>query len=237
MVTKDAAELDRLLAGTPFAGDTASRTLAPLFTQREMPPDTLLFLEGETGGAFAIVAAGRLRAFRQLAGGQELTVFWLQPGDWFGFLPLLDGGPFPVSVASVESSRIFMLLRDDFRTHLEKHSELCIHLLAHLAERFRTCLDQLGTLGRPGALHRLAAVIASLIPHDQHGRVEVEIPMSQVELARTIGVAPENLSRAMSRLVRDGLVRRLARRRLTVLNAARLRALAHGEPSVRDDRQ
>ncbi|NWG00723.1 MAG: Crp/Fnr family transcriptional regulator [Thermoanaerobaculaceae bacterium] len=236
-MTRNAAELDRLLAGTPFAGDAASRAVAPLFTQREMPPDTLLFLEGERGGAFAIVAAGRLRAFRQLAGGQELTVFWLRPGDWFGFLPLLDGGPFPVSVASVEPSRVFMLLRDDFRAHLEKHTELCIYLLAHLAERFRTCLDQLGTLGRPGALPRLAAVLASLLPEGERGTVDVEVPMNQVELARTIGVAPENLSRAMSRLVRDGLIRRSSRRRLTVLDAARVRALAYGDLSLRDDRQ
>ncbi len=74
-MAKDTGELGRLLAGTPFAGSAASRAMVRLFTERELPPDTLLFLEGESGGAFAIVAAGRLRAFRQLAGGQELTVF------------------------------------------------------------------------------------------------------------------------------------------------------------------
>jgi DNA-binding MarR family transcriptional regulator len=61
--------------------------------------------------------------------------------------------------------------------------------------------------------------------------------MSQLELARTIGVTPENLSRAMSRLVREGLVRRSSRRRLTVLDSARIRALAYGERSPDDDRQ
>lgn len=233
----NAGELERLLAATPFAGDAAWRVLVPLFTERKLPADTLLFLEGESGGTFAIVAAGRLRAFKQLAGGQELTVFWLQPGDWFGFLPLLDRGPYPVSVASVEPSRVFLLCADDFHSHLEKHTELCIYLLAHLAQRLRTCLDQLGTLGRPGALPRLAAVIASLLPEGERGVLEVELPMSQVELARTIGVAPENLSRAMSRLVRDGLVRRSSRRRLTVLDSARIRALAYGERSRDDDRQ
>jgi CRP-like cAMP-binding protein len=223
-------ELDRLLAGTPFAGDAVSRTVAPLFTHREIRADSVLFLEGQAGGAFALLAAGRLRAFRQLAGGQELTVFWFQPGDWFGFLPLLDGGPFPVSVMSVEPSRVFMLRRDDFLRHLSSHPELCSHLLAHLARRFRTCLDQLGTLGRPGALPRLAAAIASLLPTDQHDCIDIELPMTQVELARTLGVAPENLSRAMTRLARDGLVTRHARRRLTVLDPARLRQLAGGEP-------
>ena len=232
-----ASELDRLLAGTPFAGDAVSRTVAPLFTHREIAANTVLFLEGETGGSFALLAAGRLRAFRQLAGGQELTVFWLQPGDWFGFLPLLDGGPFPVSVASVEASRAYMLRRDDFQRHLHSHPELCSHLLAHLARRFRTCLDQLGTLGRPGVLPRLAAAISSLVPPDHRARIDIELPMSQVELARTIGVAPENLSRAMSRLARDGVVRRLGHRRLAVLDAAKLRELAHGESPVHDDRQ
>jgi len=236
-MNQNAGELERLLAATPFAGDAAWRVLVPLFTERKLPADTLVFLEGESGGTFAIVAAGRLRAFKQLAGGQELTVFWLRPGDWFGFLPLLDGGPYPVSVASVEPSRVFMLLRDDFRAHLEKHTELCLYLLTHLASRLRTCLDRLGTLGRPGALPRLAAVIASLLPEGERGVLEVELPMSQLELARTIGVTPENLSRAMSRLVREGLVRRSSRRRLTVLDAVRVRALAYGDLSLRDDRQ
>jgi CRP/FNR family transcriptional regulator, dissimilatory nitrate respiration regulator len=231
------AELDRLLAGTPFAGDAISRGVAPLFVHREIPADTHLFLEGQVGGAFALLAAGGLRAYRQLAGGQELTVFWFRPGDWFGFLPLLDGGPFPVSVASVEPSRVFMLRRDDFLTHLQGHPELCSHLLAHLAKRFRHCLDQLGTLGRPGALPRLAAALTSLVPEDHHGQAEVELPSSQVELARTLGVAPENLSRAMTRLFRDGLVSRRTRRRLTVLDADRLRQLAQGEFPEHDDRQ
>ena len=61
--------------------------------------------------------------------------------------------------------------------------------------------------------------------------------MSQVELARTIGVAPENLSRAMSRLTRDGVVRRLSHRHLAVLDAAKLRELAHGDSPMHDDRQ
>jgi CRP-like cAMP-binding protein len=222
--------LDELLARTPFAGEATVRTLAPLFVGKDVPSGTLIFLEGGMEGAFAIVAAGRLRAFRQLAGGQELTVFWLLPGDWFGFLPLLDGGPFPVSVASTETSRLFVLRRDDFQRSMRDDPGICTHLLAYTAGRLRGCLDQLGMLGRPGALPRLAAVLSSLMPPDQSGPVEIDLPISHAELARTIGVAPENLSRAMTRLARDGVVRRVARRRLTVVDPATLRRVAGGDP-------
>ena len=71
----------RLLEKTPFGGlgEGVSR-LAALFVEQRLAAGALVFSEGEIAGRFFVLAFGRLRAYRTLPGGREITVFVLQPG-------------------------------------------------------------------------------------------------------------------------------------------------------------
>ncbi len=226
------AHLTELLRATPFGGlgkEGAAR-LAALFVARHVDRGEIVLLEGERDGRFIVVSDGRLKAFRSLAGGREITVFVLDPGDFFGFLPLLDGRPFPVSVAALEPSQIFVLTREHFERAARHEPELCLLLLDHVARRLRECLDQVGMMGHQGAVARAAHGLLSLAPEDhrQAGAVEVELPFSQAELARLLDVTPENLSRALTHLRRRGVVARLGRGRFRILDVGKLEELADG---------
>ena len=160
----------RLLEKSPFGGlgEGISR-LGPLFAERRHSAGALIFSEGDPGGQFFVLASGRLRAYRTLPGGHEITVFVLHPGASFGFLSLLDGGPFPVSVAAMDASVSLVLERAAFQRFLRKEPEFGLRLLAHLASRLRGCLDQLGMLGQPGAHARAAHGLLSLAQPETAG--------------------------------------------------------------------
>jgi CRP-like cAMP-binding protein len=233
----DAATVGQLLAGTPLAAGARERGFLQAFVRRAVTPGQVLFLEGETGGMFTLIGEGSMRASRQLGGGRELHVFTLTRGHFFGFLPLLDGGPFPVSLVAQTESIVFTLARAPFETLIAENGHFCRQLLFHLAQLFRGCLDQLGTLGTPGALPRLATALASFLPSDAADPVMLQWPMSQIELAHGLGIAPENLSRALTRLERVGILRRERGRNLTILDPERLRGAAEGRLPELDDRQ
>jgi len=223
-------QLLALLAKSPFAGasEGLAQRLAPFFVTQRIDKGGVAFLEGEVGGRFYLVADGRLKAFRTLADGRSITVFILMPGDFFGFIPLLDNRPFPLSVTALAASSVYVLNRDDFVRALSDNAELSVLLLGYMANRLRGCFDQVGQIGRQGAVSRVAHALLSLLPPGGAARAgaEVVLPFSQTELAQTLHVTAENLSRALARLCREELIEHTARRRYRIRDMAALCRIA-----------
>jgi len=233
----DATALRDLLYQTPLAEAVPEPALLARFSRRVVQPGTLIQEEGTTNGRFGVVAEGILVASRRVTGVRDLPVFFLKQGDYFGFLPLLDGGRCPLTVVARTEARLYLLERHLFQQFLRENPDFCSNLLTALAGRFRECLDQLGTLGKPGALPRVAAALLAELPENAAKGTVIGWPMRQTQLAEALGIAPENLSRAIARLERLGILRRESRHRLRVDDPARLQAAAERVLPELDDRQ
>ncbi len=219
-----------LLRATPFGalGEGPLHALSDLFVRRRVAKGATVFLEGDEADRFLLVAAGKLKAFRHTPPAHDITVFTLDSGDFFGFVPLLDGGPYPVSVSALTPVELLVLYRPDFLRFTRDNPSFCLGLLAHLARRLRECLDQVETLGRQGAVSRAAHALLSLVPPraGQATAVEVTLPFTQAELAQVLHVTPENLSRALASLRRSSLLERLGPRRFRIPSLPALRQAA-----------
>jgi CRP/FNR family transcriptional regulator len=229
----DTPKYVELLRGTPFGklGEDALAGVARLFVRRRVAKGASVFLEGDDGDRFLLVAAGRLKAFRHTPPAHDITVFTIERGDFFGFLPLLDGGPYPVSVSALTPAELLVLHRPDFLRFTSDNPSFCLSLLAHLARRLRGCLDQVEMLGRQGAVARAAHGLLSLVPPrtSQGAPVEVTLPFSQVELAQVLHVTAENLSRALTKLCQEGMTERLGPRRFRIPSLDALRRVADSD--------
>jgi CRP-like cAMP-binding protein len=222
-------DVRELLKRSPFAPLGAEiDTLASLMVSKRVGRQEMVFWEGDLEARFFILGEGRLKAFRKLPEGKDITVFLLSKGDCFGFLPLLDGSPFPLSVEALEESVLLSLGRAEFSRFIKEHPDAALILLAHLAGRLRGCLDQVETIGRQGALARTAHGLMSLIPasEDAGAQPEAVLPFTQEEFAHILHLAPENLSRALARLQKEGAIRRLGKRRFRILSLQALRTTA-----------
>lgn len=219
-----------LLRATPFGRlpDEALAKLSRIMELQEVATGRILCREGDSEGRFCIVAKGLLKAYQILPPAREITVFLLHPKESFGFLPLLDAGPLPMSVQAVLPSRVLILRRQPFLDFLRETPDFSQVLLEHLAGKLRECVDRLGVVTSQGAVSRTAQALLSLaLPSGEGGgSTAATLPVSQVELARTLGIAPENLSRALARMVREGVILRTGRRRFQIPSLERLRALA-----------
>jgi CRP-like cAMP-binding protein len=61
----------------------------------------------------------------------------LEPGQYFGEMSLLDGGPRSASVLAETPLRLLVIKRRDFTTLLKEAPELTQSLLATLSQRLR----------------------------------------------------------------------------------------------------
>jgi CRP/FNR family cyclic AMP-dependent transcriptional regulator len=88
--------------------------------------------EGGAGEAMFVVLSGGARVTR---GGR--TVARLVPGDFFGELSALDGGPRTASIVSDTPMELLRLFRHTLRRMIEHEPALAMGLLEGLARRLR----------------------------------------------------------------------------------------------------
>jgi CRP/FNR family transcriptional regulator, cyclic AMP receptor protein len=88
--------------------------------------------EGMRGEAFFVVLSGRAKVVR---GGRRLGE--LMPGDFFGELSALDGGPRSASVVAETPMRLLRLFRHTLMELLEDEPQLSLRILDRLVRRIR----------------------------------------------------------------------------------------------------
>ncbi len=202
--------------------------LAPYAHHRTFEAGSILWREGDDSGILVALESGRVKIFRNLPTGGAVTIYLFGPGDVFGFMPFLDGQPYPASAQALDEATALIVSRTDLRAAFERDPQVALAIVKLLATRLREAFARIEQSSVPEVLPRVAAALASLLPEgqDESPLIAIELPVRAREFAAAIGVAPESLSRALTKLVRARVLHRLGPRKLQVLNAGALRRAA-----------
>jgi CRP-like cAMP-binding protein len=205
--------------------------LRPYFERRRFATGALLWREGESAGLLVALDAGRVKVYRLLPSGRAVTVFLFGPGDVFGFLPFLDGEPYPAYAQALEDVEAHVMPRDRLVAAVREEPEVAIALLRLLGRRLREALARIESLSSPGVLPRVAGALLALLPGPEDPTAAARIlrlPVTGGEFAAAIGVTPETLSRSLTKLEHSHVVHRLGHGRFQVLDLETLRQAAQG---------
>ncbi|MEO8229507.1 MAG: cyclic nucleotide-binding domain-containing protein [Chloroflexota bacterium] len=93
--------------------------------------------QGEVGTGFFLVTSGGARVIRD-----GTTIAEYGPGDFFGELSLLDGGPRIASVVATTPTNCLAIASWDFEALLESQPRLAIAILKGVARRLRAVSDE-----------------------------------------------------------------------------------------------
>jgi CRP-like cAMP-binding protein len=200
--------------------------LAPYAHHRTFEAGDLLWREGDDSGMLVALESGRVKIFRAVPTGSAVTIYLFGPGDVFGFMPFLDGQPYPASAQALDEATALVVSRTDLRAAFERDPQVALALVRLLATRLREAFDRIERSSVPEVLPRVAAALTSLLPEGTGPLVVVELPVRAREFAAAIGIAPESLSRALTKLVEAGVLHRLGPRKLQVLDTGALRKAA-----------
>jgi len=108
------------------------RAIARISEVIEVPEDTVLARSGAPGEEFFLILDGSARV--EVSPRKRSR---LKPGEYFGEMSLLDGGPRSASVIAETPLRLLVIKRRDFNTLLREAPELTESLLATLSRRLR----------------------------------------------------------------------------------------------------
>ncbi|MBB4265630.1 Crp/Fnr family transcriptional regulator [Roseospira visakhapatnamensis] len=174
-------------------------------TLRYDAQDTM-FREGDDGTAVYVLIAGAVKVYKLMPDGRrQITGFFFR-GDMFGFCLETAYAYTAETISPVLACRLPMtLLRTLSQTAPEVQHRIMLRMIGKLA----TFHDHVLLLGRKTARERVASFLLSLSDRAcRRGEPPspLVLPMGRADIADHIGLTVETVSRAMTRLKRDGLL-------------------------------
>lgn len=176
-----------------------------------------LYQAGEDGGAVSVVLCGLVRRTLLTPEGRQVIVDLAAPGDLLGEAALY-GRVHHTSAQAVIAGEMLRLPAHTFRQHLLTHPTHALTILQSLALRINRAQTLTELLMSRSAPARLATVLLSLPPAALH-------QLAHQDFGEMIGVYRETATTILNDFQRQGLIR-IAPRRITLLQPARLRQLA-----------
>jgi CRP/FNR family transcriptional regulator, cyclic AMP receptor protein len=122
--------------------------LASLSKERQLKGGEVLFREGDAGDAMYVVLDGRVRISKQIPGAGEEALAFMERGDWFGEMALIDNQPRSAEATAHDGGAVVLAIpRDVVSGLLDIRKVSSVRLLrilcALLAKRLREVDDKL----------------------------------------------------------------------------------------------
>lgn len=185
------------------------RAVAELMRRRRFRKNETIFHQGDIGDSLQVVASGGIKIVLASPEGEEAIIASLKPGDFFGELALLDGAPRSTSAVALDPTETLALPRDEFLRLVGEDPHLVHALLTALAGELRRLtghVEELHFLDLAGRLSMRLVRLARDRDPNASGRVELDWPFTQSDLASMIGGTRQSVNKLLSVLVDDGLL-------------------------------
>lgn len=178
-----------------------------------------LFRKDDPGTHLYVVLDGAVKIALPGEFGQEALVAIMRTGDHFGELALFDGSPRSASATALEDTRAALLARDDFLAFLETHPAAVRVVLDALAKTVRRLSDRVEDLIFLDVPSRVAKYLLDLAQQDGHE--QLELTLTQDELAAFIGASRVSVNRVLGDLERREIIE-IRRRHIVIRDRDRL---------------
>ena len=220
-----------IISATPlFKGlpEKHLKEIEQIAVDRHFNKGEVIFLEGDDGNGFFLIAEGLIKIFKVSSEGKEQILHILGPGEPFGEVPVFSGQQFPASAETIIESHLLFFPRAAFVDLITRIPSLAMNMLAVLSMRLRQFTVQVENLSLKEVPGRLAAYLVYLAD-EQENKDIITLSISKGQLASLLGTIPETLSRIFSRMAELNLIE-MDGRSIKLLDRSGLEKLAeHGK--------
>ncbi len=214
--------LDRLAPG-----DRAE--LERVATERRYAAGADLFHEGDPAGWVVGILKGTVKITTHAPDGREDVLAMCTPGEVLGELAAIDRGSRSATATAVEPVRALIVAADDFRAFLSANPSATMTVLVVLARRIRDADRRDLEYTSLDSVRRVAARLTEMADRfgaeRDEGAIDVELSITQEELAGWAGCSLEATGKALAKLRNLGWIE-TGRRQVTILDLDSLRERA-----------
>jgi len=195
--------------------------IAPLFIEKKVKKNSILFLEGDLGEEFYLIKSGVVKIYR-LDDAKEIILALFREGDFFGEMSLIHEGLTRSATAeTMEMCVLYSLKRSVFAQFMEKSPKLCLKLLESTMQRLRKANEQIYDLTFLGVRSRILKSIIRL--SEQYGipskdGLLIDVKLTHQQLANIVGTVRESVTKVLQELQDEGSIV-IDKKKIILINA------------------
>ncbi len=214
-----------------FMSSLPEQHVEPLLSRasfRQFERGETVFLQDEKAKAIHVVLDGWVKLYRMAPNGSEAVVSVFARGESFGEAIALRGGTYPISAEAVTNVELMMVPASVLIQMMHEDPDVCVTVLASTFNHLHSLVKQLEQLKAQTGAQRVADFLLSLC-HEESGSCTVVLPYDKVLIAGRLGMKPESLSRAFSRLKPAGV--KVAKNHAKITDINQLRQYSQVDPA------
>ncbi len=191
---------------------------------RTFPAKSAVFLPDDVADGALLLASGRVRICSSTPDGKQLILAFIEPGELFGELALIEPGHRDQRAEAVTESTVILLPGAELRAMMEATPHLSLGVTKLIGLRRRRIERRLQHLLFRTNRERLGHLLLELVeeygrPHEQG--VLLDLKISHQDLASIIGVTRESVTMLLGEMQLAGLVK-VSRQRVVIRDLDRL---------------
>ncbi|ERM91626.1 Crp/Fnr family transcriptional regulator [Caldanaerobacter subterraneus] len=190
--------------------DEKLEKLHNIATLKPVKKGCIIFTEGQKGEAIYFVKTGKIKISKISSVGKEYTIKIMEEGDVFGESTLFIGGEYPATAEAIEDSEILELRNKDIEDLILKDTQIALSIIKILAKRLKYIAVVIENLALRDSVGRTASILLTFARERGISTKEgilVEIDLKRQELANLAGTSRENITRILSQMDRDGIIK------------------------------
>lgn len=180
-----------------------------------------IFREQDKCSFFYLVKEGRVKDFKQSAGGRQIVVHVAGPGDSLNAVVLFSGNPHFVSAQAMDDSVLLRMRKEDIQPILRKDRDNLVQVILLMERALSSSYDRLIELVGEKAEQRIYNVLYML--NQKFGEV---LRFTGEEIGELSGTTTETAVRTLMRLKQLRMIDS-SRREIRILDCDELRNLSH----------
>jgi CRP/FNR family transcriptional regulator, cyclic AMP receptor protein len=191
------------------------------------PEGALIFVEGQVPRGVYILCQGRAKLMATNREGKTFIMKIAQPGEILGLHAVVTGGPYELTVETLQPSQLAFIGRVDFLRFIKEHGDACLHVAQQLSN---DCQAAYGVIRSIGLSHSVSEKLARLLlqwavdGRECEGAIRMKLALTHEEVAQLIGTSRETVTRTLGEL-RKSKVLELSGSTLVILNKQALERL------------
>ncbi|UXA07873.1 Crp/Fnr family transcriptional regulator [Mycobacterium sp. SMC-2] len=189
-----------------------------------LPAGQVLFRKGTPSTGFYLVHEGLMQLSVSNSEGVLKVVEIIRPGGAFGHAVMFVREPYPVDATALADTQLVFVPAEAVDRVLEEDPAMARIMLASMARRLQSKIQDIAMLSLQSATQRIVAYILGAVGAGTYNvgggagagendasaeepATSIELPALKQVLASRLGMTPETFSRAMRALTDKGLIR------------------------------
>jgi DNA-binding response OmpR family regulator len=177
---------------------------------QELFKKMLLYQEGKRPKSLYLLKSGKIKAFRINEDGKEYITNLYVPGDYIGYLPMLENKSYEDSAEVLEDAEVAVFPKEEFLDALYKDLQVAGKFIRLIALNVKEKEERLLSLAYGSLRKRVAKGLLDIhvkfATETKTGSGRVPLSISREDIAQYIGTATESLIRTLSDFKAEKLV-------------------------------